>query len=349
MKKNNIILADTKVPNDWEFAEGLKKKTEKEWIIKDWDNAGIKTNCLFYIRKIGGYFSHSFSVFLNRKKYYSIVSWQQFYGILLAFYCTVFHVKKTFNLTIMTFIYKDKKGFLGKIYKRVIKRVLKSKYVDSVIVYSKNEPKVYSDILEVPEELFSYLPLGISSKKELGETERVLPDRFILSVGRSNRDYDFLFKCVKDLPYEFVVLTDELTEKAIPRNVTLYSDVRGDEYLKILQKCEIVAITLKDGNISSGQLVMLQAMAYEKPLIITEAKSINEYVKDGINALIRKKEKNEFSNGIKTLMEDENLRKRLTEAGCDIYTERHSLVKLGESVGTIQESIWRENESSSNN
>ena len=90
-------------------------------------------------------------------------------------------------------------------------------------------------------------------------------------------------------------------------------------------------------------------MAYKKPIIITNANSINEYVQDGINALIRKKTIEDYSSGIKQLMGDSSLRNALVENGYTIYKNKHSLKKLGESVGDIQKVIWRENEDSSNN
>lgn len=48
--------------------------------------------------------------------------------------------------------------------------------------------------------------------------------------------------------------------------------------LKIMAKCHCVLVPLKNLNMSSGQLVVLQAMALGKPVICTKTDGICDYV-----------------------------------------------------------------------
>ena len=335
--KENVILTDTIVDKNWEFYVGIQKESKLEWSIQCWNNAGIKDGKLFNLKRIFGYFHHAFTIFMKRRKYSRIVSWQQFYGLIFTFYCMLFHVKKNCELTVMTFIYKEKRGWLGNVYFKFIRKILQSGYIDNIIVFSKNEVDYYSEIFGVSKNLFKYLPLGIPRKQKLEPTTIPLPKRFFLSVGRSNRDYEFLFRCADEIKqYEVVVITDIFDSKlAIPSNVKVLNGIRGEEYFKILEKCEAVLIPLKDSNISSGQLVMLQAMQHKKPIIITESNSISEYVKDSVNALIVKKSVDDFNKAVVKIATDKEIANKLASNGYEIYKTKFSLEVLGKKVGSL--------------
>ena len=58
------------------------------------------------------------------------------------------------------------------------------------------------------------------------------------------------------------------------------ADTFGEEYFKMLANCYCVVIPLKDKKISSGQLVLLQAMQFKKPIIITDTVTVKTYVKN---------------------------------------------------------------------
>jgi hypothetical protein len=104
-KKDNVILVDFEPKKDWEFEAEIKKTTKKEWkvlkCISHKDRIGFWANVKRYFK----YFFFSFKIFLQRRSYSNIIAWQQFYGLLFAFYCRLFHCKKRNRLMIMTFIY----------------------------------------------------------------------------------------------------------------------------------------------------------------------------------------------------------------------------------------------------
>ena len=330
----NLVLADTLVTQEWEFAKGLKQATGETWTIMSWDNAGLNKNSLSKIKRILGYFAHALEAFKLRKTFDCIVSWQQFYGIIYALICCFFHVKKTSMMIVMTFIYKEKKGWVGKVYKMLVNIAVNSRYIDKFIVFSNKEVEYYNKIFKTSIAKFEYFPLGISSDIVQGETSLDINTPFFLSVGRSNRDYEFLFVCIDKLPYKFVVITDSImNETKIPANVTLFNNVRGDEYLRILKKSSGVLIPLNDPNISSGQLVMLQAMQYKKPIVITESNAICDYVTNSYNAIICKKNKDDFIRGIEKIVKDVKFRDQLAKNGYDKFQNEFSLNALGRNIG----------------
>ncbi|MDD4371670.1 MAG: glycosyltransferase [Anaerostipes sp.] len=335
--RKNIVLADTILPKKWELVEGIRSKTKEVWEVLCWDNAGLNKSKFTILKRYFGYFSHAFSVFLNRKKYKNIVSWQQFYGLIFAYYCILFRRRKENNLVIMTFIYNPKKGKIGKIYYNMVKKAIQSIYIDKIIVYSSSEVDYYSELFEVENYKFIFFPLGISDKKIVGDPKINLPEQpFVLSVGRSNRDYRFLLSCIKQVEYPVVILTDSIINRQdIPSNVIIYNNIRGDDYLRILSKAHLVAIALKDENISSGQLVMLQSMLYKKPIIITNNSTVKDYVVDGLNGKICNKNQTEFVDAISDFMNDDILYRSIVENGEKIFRQKYSLFSLGEKVSEI--------------
>ena len=112
----NIILTDNSVREMEEFKKGLEKSTNLKFTTYEMNaNKGRSKKIVNIIRYIK-YFIFPIQLFLNRKKVKMVIAWQQFYGLIYAFYCRIFKVKKTNYLYINVFIYKEKKGIVGKIY-----------------------------------------------------------------------------------------------------------------------------------------------------------------------------------------------------------------------------------------
>lgn len=332
----NVVLADAREEQDWEFVRELRDVTQKPWIVRSWNDLDRKAGFFSTGRRFAGYFLHMFAVFLQRKRYVSIVAWQQFYGLVFAFYCRLFHVKKCNKLIVMAFIYNKRQGMVGRLYHAFISGVVRSGYVDKFVVYSSCEAAYYAELFQVPQNKFQYLPLGI--KKEVMVPKECLKVKspFLLAAGRSNRDYGFLFRCVEKLPYNIVVLADCIGSKTvIPNNVTVFNDVFGMEYLQMLQASAGVLIPLKDTEVSCGQLVMLQAMQYGKPIVVTDSVAVRDYVKDCVNAIVCMKEEEAFRKAVVKLMEDPDLRERLVKNGREMFRDCFTLHALAKNVSVL--------------
>lgn len=325
----NIILADNSEDKIIEFKESLEKETNMQWQTCINVSNKLRKNSLDEIIRYFKYFMFPLKIFFSRKKIENIVAWQQFYGIIYAFYCNIFKVKKTNTLTIMTFIYKQKK-FLGKLYFNFVKYAIDNKYVDNIIVFSKNEIDYYSKIFKMPKEKFQFENLGINKikiKKEYNE------NNYIIAPGRSNRDYEFLIKAIENEKYNIKIICDELPNEKY-KNIKIYNNIMGDNYYSMLNNAYCVIIPLKDENISSGQLVLLQAMQLKKPIIVTEANGINDYITNGYNGFIIKKSKEELLKALKKL-DNPEIYKMISDNAYKEYMEKYSLSKLGENIGKI--------------
>lgn len=329
--KRNIILTDFQPDGDFSFKTGVEKVTCREWEV-----IGDKSNYLFgsFFAKLKRYFHYfifPLSLFFRRKKFNAIISWQQFYGLIYAFYSRLFHVKKRHPLIVMTFIYKDKGGALGKIYKRFMSYIVTSKYIDKFIVFNSKECVYYSNLFKVPFEKFVFLPLGVEDVSERFSIEK---GGRLLSVGRSNRDYDFLISALQGTEYQIDILCDNLHVDTTDK-IKIYTDKHGDDYFEILSKCFCVIIPLKDINISSGQLVITQAMMMGKPIIITDVPSVYDYVENEKTALCIKNNKKELIEAIEKLKSDDKLYNLLSTNEREKFNSMGTNYDLGESVGKL--------------
>lgn len=102
----SVILVDFLKSDRWEFSSKLNEFALFE--VK-----GVQTNGKFYHSKVGTliryliYFLYPlYFVLFHRKQYDMVIGWQQFYGINVAFWCRLFHLRKKNKLIVNTFIYK---------------------------------------------------------------------------------------------------------------------------------------------------------------------------------------------------------------------------------------------------
>lgn len=71
--------------------------------------------------------------------------------------------------------------------------------------------------------------------------------------------------------------------------------------MRKLGNCYAVILPLDDENISSGQLVILQAIMLGKPAIVTRNRTVTDYIIDGYNGYVIEKNEESLIKMIKKL------------------------------------------------
>ena len=329
--KKNVIFTDMLPPKQWEFVQGMEERTELKWEVIPYVSNDRSSKLMEAVRYFK-YFYCTFVIFIHRKKYDKIVAWQQFYGLLLAFYCRLFGVKKQFSLIVMTFIYKRKQGWMGNLYFLFVQFALNSKYIDKIIVFSQNEVNYYSNLF-LKTDKFVCIPLGMENMTDLKIDKKLEQQKFILSVGRSNRDYKFLYEVLKDTEFKIKILAN--ISYSPTDNIEIYTKIFGQDMFHYMNNCFCVVISLDDPKISSGQLVILQAMQLGKPIIVTESDGIVDYVENGYNGIIIKKKKEELIAALQDLYSNDNLYMRLSQNSMCEFGKKYSIRQLGNNVGDL--------------
>ena len=339
MTKSNVALFDSTADEAKDFIKGLEKSTGENWkaIVYN-SNKGRKgiANIIRYIK----YFVFPFKIFVYRKRYNKIIGWQEFYGLIFAFYCRLFHVNKENTLIIKNFIYKPKKGIAGKMYYWFMNYIVKSGYVDVYICASKTNAKYCSEIFEEDENKFIFIPFGVNDFSK--EVDCRIPPQcdFVLSLGRSNRDWDYLIDAFKTMPYNLKIICDELHKDSVPNNIEILNNVWGHESYEYIYNCKCMVIPIDDGRIASGDTVLLQAMSFSKPIIITRPSCLaDDYVKDGYNGIVVNKTCEELAEAIERLFNDNSLYCELATNARKHYVDNHSLYTYGYNVGKMIKNI----------
>lgn len=333
--RENVVLFDSTYRETVEFVEGLKKSTGREWrAIVCTSNQGRQgiANFMRYVK----YFMFPLVIFLKRNQYETIIGWQEFYGLLFAFYSRLFRVKKRNQLIIKNFIYKPKKGLIGKIYYWFMKYIVDGGYVDTYICASRTMVDYCCEMFNVTKEKFVYIPFGISDCMNAVDTTRKPAGNYVLSLGRSNRDWDFLIESFRDIPYQLKIVCDELKRDDVPQNVEILNDVWGKAAREYIYHSRCMVIPIADGRIASGDTVLLQAMSLSKPIIITRPSCLaDDYVTDGYNGIVIDKDAKQLSDAVRMIFEDEQLCQTLARNGRADYLENHTLYAYGCTVGKI--------------
>lgn len=333
MIKKNIVLVDYIVDKDWDFKKALEDRTGLDWEIISWNNRKVGKGIVNAKRYLN-YFRSAFKIFAKRRQYKYICSWQQFYGIALAFYLRLFKANKDNKIIIMTFIYKKKTGVVGTLYHKFVQYAINSQYIEKIVCYSRNEIEYYSSVFTVIKEKFEFCTLG-EVDKNMTNTYSIyeeVNDSYILSVGRSNRDYETLITQFKGSDIKLEILCDVMrpTQES---NITVRTDVHGDDYINKISKAFCVVICLKDSSISAGQLVLIHSYMLGKPVVISPANALLEYVDEGSTALLV--EKSNILCAIDKLKTDKTLYDELSRNGRKKYEQNFSIKHLGDQIGDL--------------
>lgn len=167
------------------------------------------------------------------------------------------------------------------------------RFVDVAICHSESEVAAYAAKFAGCRTRFTALPyaLSVNGRDELREAygAEAAESDLIVTAGRSGRDYATLVNAIEGLPCRLRIICDwERPVQRLERSpqVTVVRNCFKADYLEELAKARLVVVPLSQLNVSAGQMVLLQAFALGKPVIVTETATTREYVADGEDALL---------------------------------------------------------------
>ena len=334
---NNYVVVDfdpNKASNieEWnKFLNGLNKSSGCNWELFGTE---IHDESFHSKERYIHYFKLAWKLFQKRKKVDRIVSNQQFYGIIFAFFCRLFHVKKTTKNVVVSFIYNQKRGFVGKLYKNFIQFSIRNKYVDQLVVHSKTEIDYYSELLQIEKEKLFFCPLGITDDSSGYPITRFpkICESYVLGVGNSNRDFDFMENALAGEEYNVHIFSDNSVEHQ-NKNVQVKKGIPVSEYYQELAGAFCSVVPISNPNFSSGQLIMLQSYAFEKPVIITESNVNDEYIGNR-NAIVIRKDAEELKKAIELLKNQQFYNEQVVKAK-KFFIDNFSMYAMGKKIGLL--------------
>ena len=276
--KENIILVDCKAEEVKLFVDGLSKNG-KVYSVKshpaNWARRGVISEINRYVK----YFSIAFKYFVYRKRYGDILCWQQFYALIIGFYCNIFKVKKTNRIIAVNYTYKEKKRF-GRLYQWFMKMCLNGGYVDYLHVPSYEYANTISKEFGFSQDRIIVAPFGIDDTYEkfrnLEPPEDYEKNGYMVAIGRSNRDFNFLINAWDGLTYPLVIISDTFKGKTDNPKVSIRRDISGVTQYQWLINCKAIIIPIDDGSICFGDTVLLTGMSFKKIVLVTMPSTLAE-------------------------------------------------------------------------
>lgn len=141
------------------------------------------------------------------------------------------------------------------------------------------------------------------------------PDEdFVYSGGWAHRDWPTLVQALARLPYRAVIATG--SPVSVPPEaqgrITVLPMLSPEDGRKMMAKARVVVVSMSDTKLPSGPLVLLDAMAMGKPVVVTRVNGTVDYARDRDNALtVSPQDADAMAKAIDELMTDQALRKRL--------------------------------------
>lgn len=202
--------------------------------------------------------------------------------------------------------------------------------MDKIICFSSTEPQYYAETFNMPLAKFAYVPLGMARINGVNTVK----GNYVFSTGRSNRDYDFLIEALSETDIKVRIACGgyEYNGESDTKNIEVLQNCYGKNMLEELAHSFCVAIPLKDTHISSGQLVILQAMQLGKPVIVTENDTAKDYIENGQTGYIIKKNKEALLAAIKGLRNNDNLYSDISNMAASVFEERYSISRLAQNI-----------------
>lgn len=211
--------------------------------------------------------------------------------------------------------------------------------VDLMCVSARREREQYAERLRVPIERFRFIPWHTNVLDP-----RLIPpsDNVIFSAGRTGRDWRTLAMALRglDIPTTIVCHRSDAEAISFPEGVTVLTDIPYSQYRELLTRARIVLIPLEAHVYSSGQVVILEAMAMGKPVIATRVLGSEDYVEDGVNGLlVSPGAPDELRGAIDKILSDPALEASLGRNAVATVLKNHTLDRYARTIIDLAEDI----------
>ena len=222
-----------------------------------------------------------------------------------------FGFMRSMKHVILQFIMREKDSSLRSKIKYLIMRFIFSS-VHIAVCSSTAEASYYLKAFRWNEGRIRFIPFHLDP--EYLNAPHDGSGGFILTAGRTFRDYDTFLDAVTGIDHRVIVVASPLNIDInnLPENVSVQYDLSIAELTDLMRKSSIVVVPLVDRRISTGQSVFLQAMAMGKAVVVTRTAGTVDYIDHLENGLlVPPGDSREMRKAIEYLMGNDEERARM--------------------------------------
>ena len=132
-------------------------------------------------------------------------------------------------------------------------------------------------------------------------------DGIVVSIGRTLRDNETLLAAARRFraPLVLVVGKGDKLPEPLPPNVELLREITLEDAQRLMRRAAVVAVPLLPAERSTGQVVVLEAMALGKPVVATELAGTVDLIDSGVDGLlVPAGDVEEFAKAVNRLLEN---------------------------------------------
>ena len=215
---------------------------------------------------------------------------------------------------------------------------------DLGICHARAEVAAYARLFPRHAAKFVFIPYGTTVTDHIAQRSTSQEDGLIVTAGRSGRDYPLLARAIAGLPCRLLIICDvaaAVAGVAPSPQIEIARSMFDAAYVNALARSAFVVVPLALDDISAGQMVLLQASALQRAVIITRTATTVDYATDGDDALmVGLGDEAGWRAAIGRLLDDPVLRTRLAAAGAARFDREHSTeayvrALIGAIAGTV--------------
>lgn len=286
------------------------KKTDFTGDIDRWSSKHLNRLSHRLPRSLKPLFN-SIIIIKNMQRYDVVITANIKTAQLIAIFRKLFNIKNTKHIVLELMLDEESLTTKWKI-KRMLQRFIFSSF-NVIFVSSSDEVKKYSQRFNLLPDKFRFIHFhtNIIEPKIIRS-----PKSYILSAGKTGRDYYTLAEAIKDLPVDLVVISDHKSISGInfPENTRILTDISWHNYLELLKNCWFVVVSLQELVKSTGQVVILEAMALGKPVIATETVGTRDYISpEHTGVLVPPGDPFSLRKAIVSLSNNQNLQEEISQ------------------------------------
>ena len=309
------VLTDTDIHQDplWTEATDFIGRVETSSLgrLGPWLDRKSNSNALLKALKL----------LIHQSDYDAVVTGDLRAGQILGFLRTVLGNRWPVHIQTEITLDKESESLRWKL-KRGFQRLAFAS-TDLLVTSARGEVDIYSDRLGIPLERFSFIPFhtNVVNPGPVGEQRG-----YAFSAGRSGRDYAVLAQAAQRLDLDLVVVGDvqSLEGLTFSDRTKVLVDQPYDRYIELLHGCDFVVVPLIDLPRSTGQVVILEAMAIGKPVVATETVGTVDYIESGeTGLLVPPGDAEALATAMDRLHRDPELRARFSERSLE-FARRHT-------------------------